>query len=127
MNEKPNESINQNQEQIEHSNQKNLKPNNAKLSNTEIKNKKEQKEPKFKNFISGAKGLSLGISIVAAIGIGIGIGILLKNLLNVFWVFWIGIFWGVSAAILNVYKAYKSQLKDFEKLENTPKYKYKKE
>ncbi len=87
----------------------------------------DSKEPRFKSFVVGIKGLSLGISIIVAIGIGIGIGVLLKNLFGVFWVFWIGVFWGVCAAVLNVYKAYKSQMKEFEAMSNDPKYSYKKE
>ncbi|RAX54621.1 hypothetical protein CCY99_02335 [Helicobacter sp. 16-1353] len=88
-------------------------------------NKKDKEEPKLQGILVGIKGLSLGISIVVALLLGIGIGILLKNIFDVFWVFWIGVFWGVCAAILNVYKAYKSQLKDFDKLANDPKYNYK--
>lgn len=84
---------------------------------------KNEKEPKFRSVIIGAKGLSLGISIVVAILLGIGAGILLKNIFDTFWVFWIGVFWGVSAAILNVYKAYRAELREFDKIANDPKYK----
>lgn len=81
-------------------------------------------KPKLQSILIGINGLSLGISIVVALLVGVGIGILLKNIFNVFWVFWIGVFWGVAAAILNVYKAYKSQLKEFENMANDPKYSY---
>ncbi len=80
------------------------------------------KEPKYKEILAGIAGLSLGISIIVALLLGVGVGILLYNLFEVFWVFWIGVFWGVCAAILNVYKAYKSQVKEFEKLAKDPKY-----
>lgn len=79
-------------------------------------------EPKYKGLLSGIAGLSLGISIIVALLLGVGIGVLLQKLFGVFWVFWIGIFWGVCAAILNVYKAYKAQVKEFEKLAEDPKY-----
>lgn len=79
-------------------------------------------ELKYKGLLSGIAGLSLGISIIVALLLGVGIGVLLQKLFGVFWVFWIGVFWGVCAAILNVYKAYKAQVKEFEKLAEDPKY-----
>ena len=82
-------------------------------------------EPKYKRMLSGIAGLSLGISIVVAFLLGVGVGILLQKIFNVFWVFWIGVFWGVCAAILNVYKAYKSQLREFEEFAKDPKYNHK--
>lgn len=82
-------------------------------------------EPKYKRMLSGIAGLSLGISIVVALLLGVGTGMLLQKIFGVFWVFWIGVFWGVCAAILNVYKAYKSQLKEFEELAKDPKYNHK--
>ncbi|HEF9598583.1 TPA: AtpZ/AtpI family protein [Campylobacter coli] len=63
--------------------------------------------------IEAADGLSLGISMVVAILIGIGVGYLLKKFTPYPWLFWLGVFWGVVAAILNVYKAYKSQVKSY--------------
>ncbi|MDE6886709.1 MAG: AtpZ/AtpI family protein [Helicobacteraceae bacterium] len=98
--------------------------------NAESSSNKENssaKEPKFRAVILGAKGLSLGISIIAAILLGIGIGILLQKIFDVFWVLWIGVFWGVAAAVLNVYKAYKSELREFDKISNDAKYSYKKD
>lgn len=82
-------------------------------------------EPKYKGVLSGIAGLSLGFSIIVALLLGVGVGVLLQKIFGVSWVFWIGVFWGVCAAILNVYKAYKSQLKEFEKLANDPKYSHK--
>lgn len=84
-------------------------------------------EPKYKGLLSGIAGLSLGISIIVALLLGVGVGVLLHKLFGVFWVFWIGVFWGVCAAILNVYKAYKAQLKEFEKLAKDPKYNHNKQ
>ncbi|HEC1569549.1 AtpZ/AtpI family protein [Campylobacter upsaliensis] len=62
-----------------------------------------------------ADGLSLGISMVVAVLLGIGLGFLLKNITP--WLFWVGVFIGVAAAILNVYKAYKAQMKSYEEFE----------
>ena len=64
--------------------------------------------------LEAADGLSLGISIVIAILLGIGIGYLLKKFTPYPWLFWLGVFWGIAAAILNVYKAYKTQVKSYE-------------
>ncbi|EDP0195754.1 hypothetical protein GN856_07120 [Campylobacter jejuni] len=61
-----------------------------------------------------AADLSLGISMVVAVFIGVGIGYLLKKFTPYPWLFWLGVFWGISAAILNVYKAYKVQVKSYE-------------
>ncbi|MBZ7954307.1 MULTISPECIES: AtpZ/AtpI family protein [Campylobacter] len=67
--------------------------------------------------IEAADGLSLGISMVIAVLIGIGIGYLLKKFTPYPWLFWLGVFWGISGAILNVYKAYKKQVKSYEEFE----------
>ncbi|HDZ5065844.1 TPA: AtpZ/AtpI family protein [Campylobacter jejuni] len=64
--------------------------------------------------LEAANGLSLGISMVVAVFIGVGIGYLLKKFTPYPWLFWLGVFWGISAAILNVYKAYKIQVKSYE-------------
>lgn len=79
-------------------------------------------KPKLKELGEGLAGVSLGISIVVAILIGVGVGYLLKNLTGIAWLFWLGVFWGVAAAILNVYKAYKRAQREFEKLASDPKY-----
>jgi F0F1-type ATP synthase assembly protein I len=62
---------------------------------------------KLKTGAEALSGLSLGISMVVAVFIGVGIGYGLKLLTGINWLFWLGVFWGVLAAILNVYKAYK--------------------
>jgi F0F1-type ATP synthase assembly protein I len=83
-------------------------------------------EPKFKKIVMGADSLSLGISIVVAVLLGVGIGLLLKNLTGYGWLLWVGVFWGVGAAILNVYKAYEKQKKELDELANDPRYRNKK-
>jgi F0F1-type ATP synthase assembly protein I len=82
-----------------------------------------QEKPKIKKVVEGAYDLSLGISMVVAVLIGIALGIGMKNLFGAPWLLWLGIFWGVSAAILNVYKAYKKQMRSLDELKNDPKYK----
>ncbi len=84
-----------------------------------------QEEPKLKKVINAADGLSLGISMVVAVLLGVGLGILMKNLFNIPWLFWLGVFWGVAGAILNVYKAYAKQKKSLDELANDPRYRHK--
>lgn len=86
----------------------------------EDKNKKET--PKYENKLRALDNLSLGVSIVVAVIIGFAIGYGLKVWTGYTWTLWLGIFWGVAAAILNVYKAYKRAQKEFEGLENDPRY-----
>jgi len=86
-----------------------------------------QEEPKFKKVVDAADGLSLGISMVVAVLIGVGIGLGLQSLTGARWTLWIGVFIGVGAAILNVYKAYDKQKKSLDKLAKDPRYTYKKE
>lgn len=82
-----------------------------------------KKEPKFKKVIDGADRLSLGISIVVALVIGVAIGYGLVKLTGYKWLLALGIFWGIGAATLNVYKAYKKEQKSYDELKNDPKYK----
>lgn len=90
-----------------------------------MQNKNE--EPKFKKLVDAADGLSLGISMVVAVLMGVGIGIGLQKLTGAWWTLWIGVFIGVGAAILNIYKVYKKQKKSLDELAKDPKYTYKKE
>ena len=90
-------------------------PNNANNAQISELKKDDAQNPKFRSIIVGASGLSLGISIVVAILLGIGAGILMQKIF--------GVFWGIAAAVLNVYKVYKAELRDFETLANDPKYK----
>jgi len=80
----------------------------------ENKDNKEQVEkevPKHRDKLVALDNISLGISIVVAIAIGAGIGILLKNWTGYTWTLWVGLAYGIAAAILNVKKAYDRQKK----------------
>jgi len=79
-------------------------------------------EPKFKKVVVAADGLSLGISMVVAVLLGIAIGYGMRKMFGYEWLFWLGVFWGVAAAVLNVYKAYKKQKKELDELANDPQY-----
>jgi len=81
-----------------------------------------QEEPKFKKVVEAADGLSLGISIVVAIAIGTGLGYGMRKLFGYEWLFWLGVFWGIGGAVLNVYKVYKKQKAELDELANDPKY-----
>ncbi len=81
-----------------------------------------EKEPKFKKVADGANDLSLGISMVVAVLLGVGLGILMRDAFGIPWLFWLGVFWGIAGAILNIYKAYEKQKKSLEELANDPKY-----
>ena len=83
-------------------------------------------EPKFKKIVSAADGLSLGISIVVAILIGVGLGLFMRNIFGYEWLLWLGVFWGIGGAILNIYKAYDKQKKSLDELANDPRYRHKK-
>ena len=82
-------------------------------------------EPKFKKIAQGADSLSLGISMVVAVLIGVALGLGLRSLTGWGWMLWVGVFIGVAAAVLNVYKAYEKQKKVFDELAKDPKYSYK--
>lgn len=82
----------------------------------------EEQKPRLKPIIEGAETLSLGISMVVAILIGVAIGLGLKKLTGISWLLWIGVAIGIAAAILNIYKAYSKQYKEFEKLAKDPRY-----
>jgi len=90
-----------------------------------IVNDTEVKEvPKHKDKLEALDNMSLGISMVVAIALGVGIGLLLKSWTGYEWTLWVGVAYGIAAAILNVYKAYKRAKKDLDKLAEDPKYKY---
>jgi len=88
-----------------------------------MQNKHE--DPKLKKVVDAADGLSLGISMVVAVLMGVAIGIGLQKLTGAWWTLWIGVFIGVGAAILNVYKAYAKQKRSLDELANDPRYNYK--
>lgn len=83
-----------------------------------------ENKPKHRDKIEALDNMSLGISIVVAIALGVGLGLLLKSWTGYTWTLWIGVGYGVAAAILNVYKAYKKAKKELDKLAEDPKYKY---
>jgi F0F1-type ATP synthase assembly protein I len=85
-----------------------------------------QEEPKLKKIVVAADGLSLGISMVVAILLGVGLGLLMRNIFEIPWLLWLGVFWGVAGAILNVYKAYEKQKKSLDELADDPRYRHKK-
>lgn len=79
------------------------------------------KEPKYRKYLEGADSLSLGISIVVAILLGVGLGMFLEYLFESAWLLWLGVGWGVGGALMNIYKAYQKQLREFEELNNSEK------
>ncbi len=83
----------------------------------------ENQKPKYRPIIEGAEQLSLGISMVVAVLLGVGAGLLMKNYFHHTWLLWLGVFWGVSGAILNIYKAYKKQMKSLDELKDDVRYK----
>ena len=87
----------------------------------------EEKAPRIKPIIEAADSLSLGISMVVAVLMGVGIGYLLRKWTDIGWLFWLGVAIGITAAILNVYKAYSKQYKVFEELAKQPRYAVKKQ
>ncbi|NOQ30100.1 MAG: arginine biosynthesis protein ArgJ [Helicobacteraceae bacterium] len=81
-----------------------------------------QEKKKLKPIIEGAESLSLGISMVVAILMGVAIGLGLRSIFEISWLLWVGVAIGIGAAILNVYKAYSKQYKEFEELAKSPRY-----
>lgn len=82
----------------------------------------ENTTPKHQGKLKALDNLSLGISMVAAVVIGFAIGYALKSFFEQDWLLWLGVFWGIAAAGLNIHKAYKRAQKEFEGLENDPRY-----
>jgi F0F1-type ATP synthase assembly protein I len=82
----------------------------------------EVQKPKHKNKLEALDSLSLGISIVVAILFGVGIGYMLMSWTGYIWTLWLGVFWGVGGAVLNIQKAYKKAKKDLDELANDPRY-----
>lgn len=83
-----------------------------------------EEKPKHKDKLEALDNLSLGISIVVAIALGVGLGLLLKEWTGYTWTLWIGVIYGIFAAVLNVYKAYKKAKASLDELADDPKYKY---
>ena len=78
---------------------------------------------KIKDIVAGAEQLSLGVSIVVAILLGTGLGYFVKKATNFTPALWIGLVFGILAAILNVYKAYKAQVKSLDELKDENRFK----
>lgn len=87
----------------------------------------KEKKPRIKPIIEAADSLSLGISMVVAVLLGVGLGWVLRHFTGIGWLFWIGVAIGIMAAILNVYKAYQKQYKEYEELAKEPRYAIKKQ
>ena len=85
-------------------------------------NNTQNEQPKFKPVIEGANKLSLGLSMVIAILLGVGIGKVMENIFGYAWLFWLGVFWGIAAAGLNIYKMYKVVKKDLDSVKDDPRY-----
>ena len=83
----------------------------------------EKEKPKYGKLIEGAENLSLGVSIVVAVLMGIGLGWLMRDWFGYEWLFWLGIFWGIGGAILNIYKAYKKNVQSLDELKDDVRYK----
>ena len=84
-------------------------------------------KPKIRGVVEAVDSLSLGISMVVAVAMGVGIGYVLRNITDIGWTFFIGVFIGIAAAILNVYKAYEKQKEGYEELAKEPRYAIKKQ
>lgn len=93
----------------------------------ENKNIEQNAIPKHRDKLEALDHLSLGISMVVAVALGVGLGLLLKSWTGYGWTLWLGVFYGIAAAFLNVYKAYKKTKKDLDKLADDPKYAHLKE
>ncbi|MDL0089692.1 AtpZ/AtpI family protein [Campylobacter gastrosuis] len=78
---------------------------------------------KIKKVVDAADSLSLGISIVVAVLLGVGLGFWIKSATGWGFGLFIGVFLGIAAAILNVYKAYKKQIKSLDELKDENRYK----
>lgn len=96
----------------------------AKITKETTQHNADSKDGKIKTLTRGANDLSLGISMIVAVLLGLGIGYLLYKWLGYYWLIWVGLGYGVAAAILNVVKAYKRLYKDLDSLKHEEKYKY---
>lgn len=74
----------------------------------------EENKPKFKSAVEGLDQLALGISIVIAVMIGVGVGYALTIVTGYSWMLWVGVFWGIAAAGLNIKKAYERLKKELD-------------
>lgn len=84
----------------------------------------QNNKPKHQDKVVALDNLSLGISIVVAMGIGFAIGYGLKQWTGYTWTLWLGLAWGIAAAGLNIFRAYKRAQKQYEGMEDDPRYSY---
>lgn len=77
----------------------------------------------FFGLVKRANYLSLGLAVVVAIFLGSYCGYWLYKWTAWQSLLWAGVFVGIAAAFLNIYKVYKLSVKDFEDLEKSVKYK----
>ncbi|AQW84881.1 putative ATPase-related protein [Campylobacter pinnipediorum subsp. pinnipediorum] len=82
---------------------------------------------KIKDVVGAAEHLSLGISIVVAVLIGVGLGMWLKNITGLGFMLWVGVGFGIAAAVLNIKKAYEQQIKSLDELKDENRYKFSKD
>ena len=61
--------------------------------------------------------------MLVAVVIGVALGVGLKTLFGYEWLLYLGIFWGVAAAVLNFVKAYKKLRREMNELQENPRYK----
>lgn len=93
-------------------------------STEKVQNSKRESDGKIRKLTRGANDLSLGISMMVAVLLGLGIGYGLYKWLGYYWLIWVGLGYGVAAAILNVVKAYKRLHSELDSLRHEEKYKY---
>ncbi len=80
------------------------------------------KDPRAKKVVSGIYDLSLGLSVVVAILLGALLGYGLMKFFHQTWLLWLGLFFGIAAAIKNIHLAYKRAQRELEQLAKDPKY-----
>lgn len=84
----------------------------------------KSQKPRLSGIVRAANDLSVGLSVAVAIGLGIGLGIGLEKLTGIRWLFWLGVLWGIAAAILNLYRAYQRLKREADELAQNPRYSY---
>lgn len=77
----------------------------------------------FGEIVKGAEQLSLGISMVVAVAIGTGLGFWIMKQTGWTWALFVGMTFGIAAAILNVKKAYNRVKKSMDELKDETKFK----
>jgi hypothetical protein len=77
----------------------------------------------IKEIVRGAGDLSLAISMTVAVAIGAAIGVGMKKMFGYDWLLFLGIAWGIGAAVMNFARAYKRLRAEMKELEENPRYK----